>query len=661
MNISWHWLGQLVDINNTTPAKLSNKLTLAGFELENIKKDVDNDDNILHISSTANRSDTNYFVGIAQEISSILQCELNLSHIQSNIPIVKKSIICNHSYQEHYITSVIDEVTITESPQWLQKRLALYDITSINNLCDIINFIQLKWGQTIQVLKINEESKETTVKQLQDLKINRNIRNKSISTNKDQWKNNTNIILQLSAYEDGIKEKIVRHNQFPKTTKNFKLSSSDVSNQYKMEAYIEAIILINKLCQAKQPDTIIYISTHKQIKHPISFSYNKNNKILGPVLSYIDKSRRTYIGPNKIDDLFHQLSYITHNHINACYVEIPSYRLEDITREVDLIEEISRLQGFNHFVDTLPKSTSQGHQSIYKYRINQIRSICRSMGLHEVIHTSIGSQYNTTIHNPLSVEYSSIRNELLSKLIQSVKYNIKQTKQTLDIFEIGRIFISREAQYNEVTHIAGILGGNKYIRNQWDSKPQNITWFQAKGDLEELFERININIIWQPSSINDTLTYCTFNESKHYFKKHQYAILHSERGEPIGLFGEINITDNSIQNTEKLYGFEINIESLINIKVHKSFHQFTPYTKYPSIIRDIKIDVPKNWPMAQILENLHIMNEPIIESIELFDVYINKKHKSLGFRITYSNPNSTLTTKEVNTIEKKFKNIYIQS
>ena len=150
MNISWQWLGELLDLSNITPEQLYNKLTLAGFELESIQQNEEKD-TILEISTTTNRSDTTSIIGITREISSILQCKIKINQ-GNNLPFFKQAIQSNNEWEEEYITSIIKKIHIKESPEWLKQRLAIYNIASINNINDIINFIAIKWNYHLQIL-----------------------------------------------------------------------------------------------------------------------------------------------------------------------------------------------------------------------------------------------------------------------------------------------------------------------------------------------------------------------------------------------------------------------------------------------------------------------------------------------------------------------------
>nr|YP_009315640.1 Phenylalanine-tRNA ligase beta subunit [Liagora brachyclada]SCW24298.1 Phenylalanine-tRNA ligase beta subunit [Liagora brachyclada] len=662
MNISWHWLSELLDLKNITPEQVYNKLTLAGFELENIKHNTDNDI-ILEISNTTNRSDTNSVIGITQEISGILQCCLNVQRTQINIPFWRQAIEVDDSNQEEYITSIINQIEIKESPNWLKDRLAIYNIPSINNIHDIINFIAIKWSHHINIIELNKVSADLTIDQLKTLEGNRKIAQAAFESHENTYKQTSDIVIQLSKNLPSITRKIYERCRYPEHIKILYKSNDADSRPSNIEAYSEVVSLITKLCNTQYPEQIVHLSTYHKLQKPIHFNYEKIYKILGPVKYKNAYTPQNLITPNTADKIFHNLYFINHTSRHKTYVEIPKYRIKDIEREIDLAEELSRIYGFNQFFDLIPANKLKGQQSTNKHRLNQLRSICRSIGLHEVIHSSLGERYKTKIHNPLNIEYDSLRNNLLWKLIQSSIYNIKQTKKSLEMFEIGRVFLKQPGQYIERIHLAGVLGGNKIVRNTWDRQPQNISWFQAKGDLEEIFERLNISITWNKSD-NTQLDSFTLKDLQGYFKIKQYAILYSHDQQPIGIFGEIKTQNTNLPTTDPLYGFEIIIDPLMITSSSISSPHFKTYTKYPSIIRDIKIEVPQTWTMTKVLSNLYTVKSDFIESIELFDVYNNQsiqnRSKSLGFRITYSNPNSTLTAQEVNQIEQQFKNAAIK-
>nr|YP_009312980.1 Phenylalanine-tRNA ligase beta subunit [Helminthora furcellata]SCW21234.1 Phenylalanine-tRNA ligase beta subunit [Helminthora furcellata]SCW24094.1 Phenylalanine-tRNA ligase beta subunit [Helminthora furcellata] len=662
MNISWQWLSELVDLNGIKPQTLSDKLTLAGFEIENMIKT--EEDIIFDISYTSNRSDTSNIIGIAKEISSICNRTLNTCQGQLNIPLWQKSIESNKFNEEQYIISKIENIHIQESPYWLKQKLANYNIQSVNNVNDIINLIAIKWSHHIQILYIDTQNGIVDIGKLKHIDTNRKISELLLKQTSDIAIGKQNILVQLSLPQESVRQKLCSSTQKIPHLHNLYKTNKYINRQDQLEAYSEAIILLTGLGKTSYPNQIIYLSTQHKIRKPIQFNYQKNDKILGPVQCHKYSSNNQIIKRSTIHNIFNNLYFIIHDDKHLCYIDIPTYRISDIHRDIDLIEEISRIHGFNMFIDKLPQNSKGGQKSIKQYQINQIRSICRSIGLHEVIHSSLGKTYNTEICNPLTQEYSSLRDKLLPKLIHSYKYNIKQNKKAIEIFEIGKIFTTNEEKYIENIHLAGILGGNRYIRAQWNEQPKNISWFQAKGDIEEIFERLNIDIKWRKKNTDTNTISSIYSQLENTFKRNNYSTLYNDTGQAIGLFGELKTEDNNLQLINPLYGFEIILDNLVKYHSDTSFQQFKQYTKYPSIIRDIKIEVPKKWPIDKIFDRLNQINEPLIESIELFDVYNIRKqetlNKSLGFRITYTNKNATLTTEEVDIVEQRFRNISVQ-
>nr|YP_009313800.1 Phenylalanine-tRNA ligase beta subunit [Helminthocladia australis]SCW22054.1 Phenylalanine-tRNA ligase beta subunit [Helminthocladia australis] len=654
MNISWQWLGELVRLKHITPEQLSDKLTLAGFEIENINISK-NKEVILDISNTANRSDTTNLVGMAREVASLFNQTLQLSDTQTNLTIIKTSNADDMFDYKHKLTSVVYNIQLEESPEWLQKKLSTYNIDSINNINDIIQLISIKWSQHLQIFDLDRIMSKVDCQEIETVETHLKISEQLSKIEAPITKDTKNIFVKMSIPCNSLRQKLYKNTTIDNNLR-YIYKKEQSSRSYEIaDAYSEAIMLITKLCKTQQYTKVIYISNVRNIKPTIKIDHQKIDQILGPIKRIDSLNTKNSLEKYKRYNIINNLQFIYHTNFTQCYIDIPDYRDHDIERSIDILEEISRIYGFDKFSDQLPKHKSLKNKQAYraKYRINQIRTICRSLGLHETIHSSLGAQYHTSIYNPLTVEYNSLRDTLMPGLIKSTLYNLKHSRQNTEIFEIGRIFQRNNNSYEEVNHLAGILGGNKYVRDQWEQQPKSISWFQAKGDIEELFERLNLKVNWQSANTGtQTLLSKTSQEN---FKAKRTSII-SINNRSIGIFGEINLNREVYNEDEAIYGFEILLDNLI-VKDENVFDQnFKPYTKYPSIVRDIKVTVPNHMQVAYIFNTLKIINEPLIESIKLFDVYSNKNnssHKSLGFRVTYSNSKGTLTNEQVDIIEKR--------
>lgn len=680
MNISWQWLNELVDLQDITPENLAEQLTLASFEVESITKNI-HCDTIINISTTSNRADTLSIVGIVREIAAIIKKPPKKQYIRFPFEIQYKNILDTNNPCKHHIYTSIFNVKIESSPKWLQIRLKNHDIQPQNNIIDILNFIYIKWGQSIEVYDLNKiEQEDITnldieciLKQQSGIFIDRNniniklpnkplaiIQNKNntlglagiCNSKASQIDNNTrNLLIQTTTCNIKYIQSISKLLNI--STKESILQKNNINESDLLSGYNEAILLITYLAQGiPQQTRYNNISSIRYIYNPIYINQQNIIDILGPQsITSISESPNN-LNLDVANILLHHLQLVAYRFDDYIQVNIPLSRIDDLSRTIDIIEELIRIYGFDKFIDQIPSplNCKYGTKEISQYRISHIRSILRSLGMHETIHSSLinNNDNKLKIYNPLTEEFNALRDHLIHGLLESYRYNINKGNGGIEIFETGRIFNKNQDINNESIHLAGLIGGESSNRSNWADKPLNITWFQAKGQLEEFFERINIEIIWQKVDKNWFL----YKNILKYFHPKNIAMLYSQK-KPIGIFGEINC-DFTDEMSKKIYGFEI-IMNHLPLKDYQA-NTFTEYSKYPSIIRDIKINIKQEMLYTNILKKIRTYKDPLIESIDLFDVYPNgQKHKDIGLRITYQSQKTTLINSEIDELEDKLK------
>jgi phenylalanyl-tRNA synthetase beta chain len=654
MNISWKWLSELINLENIKPQELATQLTLAGFEVENIIIN-STKDSILHINTSANRSDTISIIGIAREISAIMQRPIRRINNQKHLNIKHERIRTSNLKSSYcnYLHGYLNNITVEDSPQWLQYKLECYGIKSQNNLTDIIHLIELKWGQYLEISdrdKINYQDRTQTIKDhLQKVMVDKSDLKKSIHIDK----HTKNIILHTSVSSNNNasnKKAFQRSTDILSTTQNRKKESYDL-----LHAYSETIILISYICGGKIEE-IRYLTNPSVIYKPFQITENYIHNILGfpsKFIKLIPKNRKK-IPKQKIIQILNYLNCQIDDQVENWKVQIPSYRSQDLIREVDLIEEIGRIYGFDKFIDSTPGSNKTGTKSNKYLKINQIRYILRSIGLTETIHYSLTKKgiNNLELYNPLIEDYKNLRDNVINNVIETNYNNIKQGNEPLEIFEIGRIFEKLNQTYLESINIAGIIGGKECYRSEWSQRPTVLTWFQAKGDLEELFERLQINVEWnKPDQYYDL-----YNRIQHIFYPNRVAILYKEK-QPIGVFGQLDLKVSKVFNISKCtYGFEIELHHLTNTR-NKYNYCFQNYSKYPYIIRDITVSTPNHVEVQTLLYKIKNKLDPLIESITVFNFYTLKKHNktinNFSFRLKYRSKTNTLTNEIVDNLNKE--------
>jgi phenylalanyl-tRNA synthetase beta chain len=202
-------------------------------------------------------------------------------------------------------------------------------------------------------------------------------------------------------------------------------------------------------------------------------------------------------------------------------VTVPPYRYRDLEREIDLIEEVARLYGYNNFCEELPDKTEPGYLSLEQQLMRQLREAFRAAGLTELVQYSLvkpTDDKQISLANPLLTEYSALRTDLLSGLIDACQYNLEQGNGVLNAFELGRVFWREEEGFQEADAVAGILGGDP-TQGRWVKGGQEspMTWYEAKGLLESVFERLALKLSINPigktiAFIQDARLPCGFRE-----------------------------------------------------------------------------------------------------------------------------------------------------
>lgn len=654
MKISWNWLNQLVDLKNINIDELAKKLTLAGFEVENIINNPAIKDTIFEIDVTANRADINSIVSVAKEITAICNIEsniykatefkdLNIQYKQINyIDTLEPYIKVAYSYIENI------QINTSYSPTWLQNYLIGSDIKPTNNILDIIAFINLKWGQSTQLWILDKSiiNSHTNLLDFNQLigNYHQNLNIKIDSHNIDNYTNkHTNII--LIGY---IKKKPEKYSIQPDLNESYK--------KYLNDALIDGLSLIKSIYKINTTEEIIYEYTlPAKLNKYINCKIDKINQILGSL-----KHSKNSLSKLTIVKILQRLNFIVQENGNELQITIPEDRQSDIQEDIDIVEEIGRVYGFNYFISELPILPQQGNLSNTRSITKKIRYILRSIGLHEVLHFSFRPDLiNNKIQlvNPLNKDQQSLRLNLIENLIESNAYNINKANETFEVFEIGKVFVSNKAlnQNNEFLHLAGILGNNTFYRSKWHQNPNELSWFQAKGHLEEFLERIQIPFKWSAHSESN---YLTQNIQAYIHPRRTCYIQYNQQ--TIGLLSQLN---NRVAShfgiSYPSYIFEISIDALIPLikKPNELVYSYQQYSNYPKITRDISISINKYQKIQKIIDIINTIKEEnkIIESINIFDEYSNTENtKKIGLRITYRSQTETLTNKIIEKIEKIF-------
>ncbi|WP_404786173.1 phenylalanine--tRNA ligase subunit beta [Altericista sp. CCNU0014] len=652
------------------------------------------DDTILDLSSTANRADALSMVGIAREVAALTGKPLNLPQVPT--PKLKASkTVLNVAIAEPqactaYIATRLEGIAIAPSPAWLQRCLEAAGIRPINNVVDITNYILLEWGQPLHAFDADALAALTGDGKSLNLGVRFAQADETLTTLDGQERSLTTQSLLIAANDRPVALAGVMGGQdteVRETTTAIVLEAAlfspvavrrsaraqgglrtEASTRYERgvnEAQLDiacnhALALLQDLAGAR-----LVAQQKADLRSPsqrtIELRLARVNQILGPLEGNGVDETLDELTAAQVTALLESLSFSLKPAAreNVWLVEVPPHRHRDIEREIDLIEEIARLHGYDKFCETLPAKTEPGYLAIDDILLRRVREVFRASGLTELMHytwtkpSEAGSATQIKVVNPLLAEFSALRTELLSGLLTAFQYNLEQGNGPLNGFEIGRIFWKEEDGLAEAHALGGVISG-KPFQGKWLQKAKtdtSLSWFEAKGVLERTFDRLGLNVEYQPDR--------------------QEARLHPGRtaslwieGERLGRFGQLHPQLRQERELpEDVYLFELDLGVLLEgiERQQRISSAFNPYSMFPASDRDLAFFISTEFSVSEIERTMRkaasSANGSLLSSIELFDEYrgdrVPEGQRSLAFRLIYRADDRTLTDEEVNPIHQK--------
>ena len=413
----------------------------------------------------------------------------------------------------------------------------------------------------------------------------------------------------------------------------------------------EVLVLYKKYCNA----TIVGYQDQVSNNFLRSFKVLKRNlvRVLGPTIQQ-DNTCDT-----QITNILNTLNLNPKRYISHWLITVPEYRSYDLMREIDIIEEVARVYGYNHFYDSISTINIIKTISTREILMRRLRLFLQAVGLYELVHSPFRKGEKISVYNPLSNEYESLRAYLTPKLINSLSNNIHQGSKILNGFEIGKVFSFRHnsGTISEALHLSLIFGYEKYIRPNWVRQPDSISWLQAKGLVLLICQSLGISFSWDKMKLNSI---------EKQFLHHQRTASLTLHDKKVGFFGEINpLLNYQLNLKERFYICEINLDLVDSFLKNSplSQYQLQSYSKYPSITRDISIVVSQDINVSFIIKKLKNVESKIIKSIQLLNQYqgypIPDTKKNLSFRITYQSLHETLTKLQITQLDQRIKEMII--
>ncbi len=630
------------------------------------------DDVAFELGITPNRPDCLCHIGVARDLAAVYNLQVNLPKISlaekknSSVEKIATVRVLNNDDCPRYTARVIENVAVKESPEWLRQYLTAVGLRSINNIVDITNFVMLEYGQPLHAFDYNKLAKHSIIVKRAapkekfitldqkshdltgtELMICDGERSVAIGgvmggLNSEISTATTKVLLEAAYFAPAS----VR-----KTAKRLGIST-DASYRFERgtdpnivdEASRRAAALIADLAGGEIIQGVIDIYPNKIEKKVIDLRISRVHKILGLEIS-----------SQKISELLNSIGIEVLPSSESLQCAIPTYR-PDIEQEIDLIEEIARLYGYDNIPNQTTGEIVFSEPSAAEHRINEIRTWCESIGLQEVITNSLldeitASQFSHEIikvKNPLSAELEVMRPQLLPTMLPVVAHNYNHGASSIRLFEIGNTYLGTGTKNN--AFLKGISESNKigiilsgFANNlSWHAQQREYDIFDLKGLVQSLLVKLgldNIHLIYYDASSSLT----------------EQTIGIEINGTYVGFFGACS---DSILNRQKIdrkvFYCEIDLEIILSIDVNRKFMEFS---KYPTVRRDIAFIVEKRIHTDDVEQTIRKSGGSNVASITVFDVFegssVGEGKKSIAFSLTINSIEKTLTDADIDTMMKK--------
>ena len=638
------------------------------------------DDYIYDLAITANRPDGMSVIGIAREISALLESKLNFPELNNkyNLNLLNKIKLCSEAITSNCIYTItsIDGVNGEKlSPRWIKDRIEKSGIKSINFLVDITNYILLEQGQPLHafdkdklsnLIGKNVSADDFSVRKAKDSESLVCLDGKKYDLNENITIITCgNIPIAIAGVIGGLETSVTNTTSsiflegavfnpvtIRKSSKEIGIRTESssryekgISSKNTIGSITRAINLLEEFFGINLP----IINTSNLITNDdifIKLRRNRIHKILGPIIINEKFDKRNLSDTEIVDKLTLIGCSLKSKEYGWDVAVIPN-RSNDLTREIDLIEEIARLIGYDKFDLNLPNPIKPGKLSPDQLALRKIKNGFIENGFNEVLSYSLVSEDNEDlikISNPLLLETSCLRDNIWKEHLEIVNRNIKAGQTSCYVFEIGNIFYKNSENIQEEILNGAIFGNRKFGKWVNSGKDKALNYYQARGKLKEALSSLNININDKPSNVIDFL---------HPGRAAKLLI----EGKDAGYFGEIHpkliLEKKSLKN---VYIFSLNIASLLSASTRKNkwIPLYKQYPVVPKMERDINFIFSKKYLISQITSEIRKTGKNLLEDVNLIDVFedtnLGEDFISYTFRLSYRDKDKTLLDSDISLI-----------
>ena len=673
MKVQVNWLKKYLEID--APAEeLGHVLTMAGLEIESHERPDDEKGDVLELNVTPNRGYCLSHLGVARELSALMGGTFNppdsLGLLEKNwgkTPVEEKLRVANQEEKlcPRYSGLVIENVKPGPSPKWLCDHLLAIGLRPINNIVDITNFVMMEYGQPLHafdrellsgnqiIIRSAKKGELFTSLDGSELKLEPDAlviadAEKPVAlagvmggTNSQVTEETQNVVLESACFDSAT---------IRKASKKYGLRS-DSSYRFERGVDMEGVItaqaraacLIKELaggdiCKGRID---VYPEPRKNIEMPLRVS--RVNQVLGSGFS-----------AEKIGEIITRLGLKVEGGTQneTLQVEVPGFR-PDLLREIDVVEEIARIDGFDKVATVFPVASVRPVRiAPGQLLLRKVRDVLCNTGFSETVHFSFIergqaegylSSFAATednvipLKNPLSSENDTMRTSLIPGLLKTISSNLSKGQKPLKLFEIGSVYYSDSKGNRIEKKVLTTLVLGPYELTPWKPRGKEYDFYDLKGALEKLCGQCGLDVDF------------SIRTQKPFLLPEKSINLRS--GERIlGYLGELLPEKTGI--SEKVFVWEVDLQEMEEALPPRP--RFQSIAKFPETYRDISILVDRKITSQQASDLILKAGRPLLSRVELYDHFEGKKiqsdKKSLTFALSFQSKDRTLSDDEVNPV-----------
>jgi len=637
------------------------------------------DDQVLELAITANRPDGLSMRGIAREVAALCAGRTRFEPVPSAGPAqpLAVSAAARSAIEAGGLFSLtaLDGIRVAPSPAWLQQRLQRAGLRPINNVVDITNLVMLETGQPLHAFDRDALARDAAgpadpaALGLRPAREGESL----VSLDGEERRLSPEALLvthgdrpiALAGVIGGLAEAVVETTTSiwleaavfaPQAVRRSARSlglRTEASSRFEkglppqgtLAAADRAVALLQQLAGAR----VLGRWCHQRPdapQPPLRLRRDALHNLLGPLWDETEQQEQE-LEDSRIEATLTALGCRLQADDEGWEVQVPPERAVDLRREVDLIEEVARLVGYDRFAAHLPDPIEPGGLSPEQQAERRLRRSLTAVGLQECCSFSLvaAAPGRVPLANPLLADYGHLRDNLQEELLQAARRNLQASRQGFWGFEIGRVFRPAADQPSERAQLVGVIAGERRSE-RWSSsgKPRHPDYYEARGLLQAALAPLQLPL-----------------EDRAAEASASTDLLHPGRcaelvleGRPVGWFGQLHpARSEDLDLPAATYLFQIDLQPLLTAATRRNrwWPAFRPFATVPCSERDLALVVPESTSAAALLAAIRKAGRPLLEQAELVDRYsgaqVDPGCCSQAFRLRYRDERRTLTDEEV--------------